>query len=142
MTLRGGRSKSKMLLTVPYQFWTLRCTPQDTIGGPRFIVESAALGIGGTKWCFAKHASEDITSGASTNLCYRCQTDNGNAPSTKVSVQPILLLISEGVLYIELLNHNNHGKTPSWSIILWCRIISNIPLRTIMILFIHVSIII
>ena len=25
----------------------------------------------------------------------------------------ILLLISEGILYIELLNHNNHGENPS-----------------------------
>ena len=131
-----------MLLTALCQFWTLRCTPHDTIGGHQFIVECAALGIGETKWCFAKHASKDITFGASTNLCYGCRTDNGNAQSTKVSVQPILLLISEGILYIELLNHNNHGENPSWSIILWCRIIFNIPLRTIMILLIHVSIII
>ena len=109
--------------TAPCQFWILRCTPYDITGGLQFTVGSVALATEGARWCFARRASTGTTSGASTNLCYGCLTGHGDAPSTKVSIQPILLLIFEDILYIELLFHNNHGESPLRSTILWCRII-------------------
>ena len=89
---RGGRSKLRMWLTVPFLSWTLDFTPGATFVLPLSNAAHVEVVDVEARWCYVINVKMAFTFGAWISLCCVCPQDRGDVIGTKVMLQTIVTL--------------------------------------------------
>ena len=97
----GGRSKLRMLPTVPFPSLTLECIQDGSSGQlPRRVEHAGRANVGEKCYCVTC-AKTAFTSGASINLYCEFQRKSGSASFIKVIASPHLDTVGEEYSLLE-----------------------------------------